>query len=508
MAQKTAVVVLNIGGQAASAVSGLLGILGGDAPLSASHGRECAIARFNQALLQSSNQSLHHWTGFNRQWLSSPKAAEFLGRALDLVRVEFDGSYLIIFDDPGMARLLPFWSIVFEKAEIVPRYLFAMEQPADLATALQEHQDIDAGSAYLIWLRAALDAEFWCRGQLRAFVDATLLAEQPVEIIKELTATVKLTLPRDVKATLASENHVVDSLLDPVRRRSSVGGIGTANVADWVNVAQMTLAKWAKDGETEEAYYLLDAVRDAFDDASPAFIGLGATHETARRLRQLAEDLEAAQAEVVQSRELEERLRALTEQEQVRAAQVNADLASRISYLESALAQRKAEVDDTRQSLEDAGRELGAMEMKFASAQADAENEVKRLRDLVQASESAAEEAQKQLSDRYKEIVTLSRKLACGSAAAQKFERQAARLGSIASIFEHGAGRGFAARWLGWALPWAWHRRRITKRIAESGMFDDAAYLTANPDVARAGIDPLKHYLVHGVGEGRPLGFE
>ena len=39
--------------------------------------------------------------------------------------------------------------------------------------------------------------------------------------------------------------------------------------------------------------------------------------------------------------------------------------------------------------------------------------------------------------------------------------------------------------------------------IANSGLFDASWYLSQYPDVGRAGIDPLKHYLQHGAAEGR-----
>ncbi|WP_374665738.1 hypothetical protein [Ramlibacter sp.] len=38
-----------------------------------------------------------------------------------------------------------------------------------------------------------------------------------------------------------------------------------------------------------------------------------------------------------------------------------------------------------------------------------------------------------------------------------------------------------------------------------SAQFDVASYLALNPDVAAAGMEPLRHYLVHGQAEGRPL---
>jgi serralysin len=34
--------------------------------------------------------------------------------------------------------------------------------------------------------------------------------------------------------------------------------------------------------------------------------------------------------------------------------------------------------------------------------------------------------------------------------------------------------------------------------------FDTAGYLSANPDVAAAGINPLDHFLQFGIHEGRP----
>lgn len=40
-------------------------------------------------------------------------------------------------------------------------------------------------------------------------------------------------------------------------------------------------------------------------------------------------------------------------------------------------------------------------------------------------------------------------------------------------------------------------------RIANSNLFDRAFYLTSYPDVARAGIDPVLHYILHGSSENR-----
>ena len=40
-------------------------------------------------------------------------------------------------------------------------------------------------------------------------------------------------------------------------------------------------------------------------------------------------------------------------------------------------------------------------------------------------------------------------------------------------------------------------------RLLRSGLFDPNWYLEQNPDVAKSGMNPAKHYLLHGASEGR-----
>jgi hypothetical protein len=48
------------------------------------------------------------------------------------------------------------------------------------------------------------------------------------------------------------------------------------------------------------------------------------------------------------------------------------------------------------------------------------------------------------------------------------------------------------------------HRRRM-RRLAAMQLFDAAAYLRRHPDVRAAGQDPLRHYILHGMAEGRQI---
>lgn len=46
--------------------------------------------------------------------------------------------------------------------------------------------------------------------------------------------------------------------------------------------------------------------------------------------------------------------------------------------------------------------------------------------------------------------------------------------------------------------------KRLGKRVEERGLFDANSYLAKNPDVAASGVDPLRHYITHGIKESRP----
>ncbi len=55
----------------------------------------------------------------------------------------------------------------------------------------------------------------------------------------------------------------------------------------------------------------------------------------------------------------------------------------------------------------------------------------------------------------------------------------------------------------GKAKPHRGWRAFPTMRVRQSGLFDAAFYLERYPDIRRAGIDPLRHYMRHGAAEGR-----
>lgn len=84
-------------------------------------------------------------------------------------------------------------------------------------------------------------------------------------------------------------------------------------------------------------------------------------------------------------------------------------------------------------------------------------------------------------------------------------EDTVARTGShLAWLSEVNAWLANRPRW--WSLlPADKKRHRERKSLKNRGLFDSSAYLQLYPDVEAAGIDPLQHFIRHGITEGRKL---
>lgn len=126
-------------------------------------------------------------------------------------------------------------------------------------------------------------------------------------------------------------------------------------------------------------------------------------------------------------------------------------------------------------------------------AQADAEAIRRRLTDT-----------ETRLSERFSEIATMTRLLGEKERAAHQSEEHVAWLRDVSAVLMNGMGSGLKGR-LAAFMPAPIRLAKQKARLKRKGIFDPDAYLAANPDVAEAGLDPLWHYVNHGIGEGRPL---
>lgn len=87
--------------------------------------------------------------------------------------------------------------------------------------------------------------------------------------------------------------------------------------------------------------------------------------------------------------------------------------------------------------------------------------------------------------------------------AALVFEKERLWLRDVSALLLNASGSGSAKSMIGLFLPTRLRLKKLKERLKQNGIFDDEAYLAANPDVAQEGVDPLLHYIKHGMDEGR-----
>jgi hypothetical protein len=113
-----------------------------------------------------------------------------------------------------------------------------------------------------------------------------------------------------------------------------------------------------------------------------------------------------------------------------------------------------------------------------------------------QAVDGDAREIQHRLDERYREIAVLTRLLKQSQHEANREREQRQWLSAITAAL-------LKQPWWWALLPKGRRNTRIHARLAKRGLFDADAYLALQPDVAASGIDPLLHYVIHGMNEGR-----
>lgn len=216
----------------------------------------------------------------------------------------------------------------------------------------------------------------------------------------------------------------------------------------------------------------------------------------------------------------------------------NAELSGRVDSLQSTIVQRQEELSQMLSQLSEAERqrlraefdlerereqrlawekeieraqdEVASLQLKLADEQkaarknADAlSSDLMRLNQMLETQKGVAYEAEaarieceRKLSARFNELARLAVIVSEESGRANSLESEVEWLREA-----HKLEQGFPA-WWGF-MPKSWQQKRIHRRYAREGLFDATAYLEMYPDVAAFGMDPIRHYILHGMVEGR-----
>lgn len=308
----TAVVILGMHRSGTSAVTRVLGCCGLKLPqtlISPAPDNERGfweskpIKTLNEDVLSYLGQSWHTLdvisdSSFDDDWMDHHR-----GLAEGILKNEFDSGSDFVLKDPRLCRLVPLWQDMLHKVARRVVFINVVRAPAEVAQSLLARNGLPLHHGMVLWARYSLDAEWWTRGQARAFVNFAEFLQDWRSTVERLAKTFGLPL------SASSNREEVDQYLSPELRHHFISNDAEPLISA-VRETYDVLRRWGRsESETETDYLRLDAARAQLDD----FAGvLSCIFEEARQHREMISEvsgriqdaavrLEAAQRAVEQN---------------------------------------------------------------------------------------------------------------------------------------------------------------------------------------------------------------
>jgi hypothetical protein len=128
-------------------------------------------------------------------WLDDGRVQQVQAALVGYMAPRIGGGRAFGFKDPRTARLMPLWRQVFARLEAVPRYVFCVRDPAQVARSLSARDRMTRGQAEYRWLVYNADAVAGVAGAPVCVVPYEDWFSRPVETARRLAAFVGMDEP-------------------------------------------------------------------------------------------------------------------------------------------------------------------------------------------------------------------------------------------------------------------------------------------------------------------------
>ena len=354
------------------------------------------------------------------------------------------------------------------------------------------HSRVEAAEAAVRDIQAKVE-EAQCReAQLNAHLEHS--TSEIARLLPELEASriVNSEALGQLAASQAASREVIDQLNGEIERLNAALNTShdeTAKLAHRLATAESTLQQRVEE---------IEQTRQALEVANQA---IQCQRTDAERLQKRLEEADAWVFRLAGDRraaevgaEVANRNLAAAQQSLLAVEQVRDGLQIRLERMES---ERKHE---TREApLPDLSARTAEQEAEIQKLSADfaAQKTVnEQLLQELTATQDTAKSAAAELDDRFREIATMTKLLHTSEVQRQLNSSQIEWLRQVNSALMTSP-----RRWL--LLPRSWARKRQFQRLKAKDLFDAERYLELHPDVVADGMDPLRHYILHGLAEGR-----
>ena len=227
------------------------------------------------------NNELLHFLGHEWHTLEPIKRSEcerddlvtLKQRAVELLREKIKVTNIFGLKEPRIARLLPFWKIVFNSLRADVGYIIAIRHPLSVADSLKKRDGFEIEKSSYLWLGHVVPSMLYSEGSPRLVVDYDLLITQPEKQLRRISEAFGLSL--HASATGINEYlrefltedlrhtnfHITDMKVEPKLPKQVVD-------------AYIFLDKLAKDQvivSSEEVHTFFERLSRSLEEMRPAF---------------------------------------------------------------------------------------------------------------------------------------------------------------------------------------------------------------------------------------------
>lgn len=137
------------------------------------------IYSLNVEILNFLGNDWHLLTPIDDKDVERLKKNGYLLRAVELLREKTKGVSAFGFKDPRVAKLLPFWKIVFTHCQFKVYYLLIIRHPISVSRSLAKRDGFDHEKSYLLWLEHVINSLTYTAGENYLVVDYDNVIQDP-----------------------------------------------------------------------------------------------------------------------------------------------------------------------------------------------------------------------------------------------------------------------------------------------------------------------------------------
>jgi hypothetical protein len=152
------------------------------------------ILAINIEILNQLEWSWYHLGLINADHVDFLRKKGFFSRAVKVLEQKVSDAPVFGFKDPRVAKLLPFWHVVFEQCKFNVSYIITVRHPLSVAMSLTKRDDLDQTFAYLLWLGHVIPSLSSTANSSRVLVDFDRLIAQPDRELNRIAEQLNLTI--------------------------------------------------------------------------------------------------------------------------------------------------------------------------------------------------------------------------------------------------------------------------------------------------------------------------